>query len=56
MKNNGFFIGDVRDYKRLEYAMYKVDYVIHAAALNQVPTAEYILMNWSKKHYLSCHR
>ena len=36
-----FFIGDVRDYKRLEYAMYKVDYVIHAAALKQVPTAEY---------------
>ena len=36
-----FFIGDVRDYKRLEYAMYEVDYVIHAAALKQVPTAEY---------------
>ena len=36
-----FFIGDVRDYKRLEYAMHEVDYVIHAAALKQVPTAEY---------------
>ena len=36
-----YFIGDVRDYKRLEYALYKVDYVIHAAALKQVPTAEY---------------
>ena len=36
-----YFIGDVRDYKRLEYAMYKVDYVIHAAALKQVPIAEY---------------
>ena len=36
-----FFIGDVRDYKRLEYAMDGVDYVIHAAALKQVPTAEY---------------
>jgi len=36
-----FFIGDVRDYKRLEYAMHEVDFVIHAAALKQVPTAEY---------------
>ena len=36
-----FFIGDVRDYKRLEYAMDGVNYVIHAAALKQVPTAEY---------------
>jgi len=36
-----FFIGDVRDYKRLEYAMNGVDYVVHAAALKQVPTAEY---------------
>ena len=36
-----FFIGDVRDAKRLNYAMYKVDYVIHAAALKQVPAAEY---------------
>ena len=36
-----FFIGDVRDYKRLEYAMNKVDCVVHAAALKQVPTAEY---------------
>ncbi|MDC0876652.1 UDP-N-acetylglucosamine 4,6-dehydratase (inverting) [Candidatus Pelagibacter sp.] len=36
-----FFIGDVRDYKRLEYAMHEVDYVIHAAALKQVPAAEY---------------
>ena len=36
-----FFIGDVRDYKRLEYAMQKVDLVVHAAALKQVPTAEY---------------
>ena len=36
-----FFIGDVRDYKRLEYSMNKVDCVVHAAALKQVPTAEY---------------
>ena len=36
-----YFIGDVRDYKRLEYAIHEVDYVIHAAALKQVPAAEY---------------
>lgn len=36
-----FFIGDVRDRDRLEMAMRGIDYVIHAAALKQVPTAEY---------------
>jgi UDP-N-acetylglucosamine 4,6-dehydratase len=36
-----FFIGDVRDQSRLERAMHKVDYVVHAAALKQVDTAEY---------------
>ncbi|HUB84288.1 MAG TPA: UDP-N-acetylglucosamine 4,6-dehydratase (inverting) [Rhizomicrobium sp.] len=36
-----YFIGDVRDQGRLEMAMRDVDYVIHAAALKQVPTAEY---------------
>ena len=36
-----FFIGDVRDYNRLKMAMTDVDIVIHAAALKQVPTAEY---------------
>jgi UDP-N-acetylglucosamine 4,6-dehydratase len=36
-----YFIGDVRDPKRLEYAMRGVDYVVHAAALKQVPAAEY---------------
>jgi UDP-N-acetylglucosamine 4,6-dehydratase len=36
-----FFIGDVRDVQRLELAMREVDYVIHAAALKQVPVAEY---------------
>lgn len=36
-----YFIGDVRDYARLERAMYHVDYVVHAAALKQVPAAEY---------------
>ncbi len=36
-----FFIGDVRDEKRLRRAMNGVDYVIHAAALKQVPACEY---------------
>ncbi|MDP4269559.1 MAG: UDP-N-acetylglucosamine 4,6-dehydratase (inverting) [Bacteroidota bacterium] len=36
-----YFIGDVRDLSRLEMAMEGVDIVIHAAALKQVPAAEY---------------
>ncbi len=36
-----YFIGDVRDASRLLTAMRGVDYVIHAAALKQVPAAEY---------------
>ncbi|MDC8830456.1 UDP-N-acetylglucosamine 4,6-dehydratase (inverting) [Alteromonas gilva] len=36
-----YFIGDVRDNERLKIAMKGVDYVVHAAALKQVPAAEY---------------
>ena len=36
-----FFIGDVRDAKRLHRALDGVDYVVHAAATKIVPTAEY---------------
>ncbi|PKP77938.1 MAG: UDP-N-acetylglucosamine 4,6-dehydratase (inverting) [Alphaproteobacteria bacterium HGW-Alphaproteobacteria-3] len=36
-----YFIGDVRDAERLCQAMRGVDFVIHAAALKQVPAAEY---------------
>ena len=36
-----YFIGDVRDQNRLRRAMRGVDFVIHAAALKQVPAAEY---------------
>lgn len=36
-----FFIGDVRDKERLYRAFDHVDYVIHAAAMKQVPTCEY---------------
>ena len=36
-----YFIGDIRDNERLTSALMDIDYVIHAAALKQVPTAEY---------------
>lgn len=36
-----FFIGDVRDRERLERAFEGVDYVVHAAAMKQVPACEY---------------
>lgn len=36
-----YFIGDVRDAKRLEMAMHGIDVVIHAAAMKIVPIAEY---------------
>jgi len=36
-----FFIGDVRDLPRLERALKGIDFVVHAAALKQVPAAEY---------------
>ncbi|MBT7901817.1 MAG: polysaccharide biosynthesis protein, partial [Candidatus Marinimicrobia bacterium] len=36
-----YFIGDVRDLGRLKMAMNGVDYVVHAAALKQVPATEY---------------
>ncbi len=36
-----FFIGDVRDKERLTRALEGVDYVVHAAALKQVPACEY---------------
>lgn len=36
-----WFIGDIRDQNRLIRAMHNIDYVVHAAALKQVDTAEY---------------
>ena len=36
-----FFIGDVRDFRRLRRALDEVDYIVHAAATKIVPTAEY---------------
>ncbi len=43
-----FFLGDVRDLDRLKVAMKDIDYVIHAAALKQVPAAEYNPMEYVK--------
>ena len=40
-KSIRYFIGDVRDVSRLELAMENVDFVIHTAALKQVPATEY---------------
>ena len=40
-KNIRFFIGDVRDLDRLNMALRGVDFVVHAAALKQVPAIEY---------------
>ena len=54
-----FFIGDVRDYKRLDMAMKNINYVVHAAALKQVPAAEYNPMEciktnvWERKMLLT---
>jgi UDP-N-acetylglucosamine 4,6-dehydratase len=47
-----FFLGDVRDLPRLKTAMRGVDYVIHAAALKQVPAAEYNPMECIKTNIL----
>lgn len=40
-KNLRFFIGDIRDLDRLKFAFRDVDFIVHAAALKQVPIAEY---------------
>jgi UDP-N-acetylglucosamine 4,6-dehydratase len=47
-----FFLGDVRDMDRLKQAMRGVDFVIHAAALKQVPAAEYNPMECIKTNVM----
>lgn len=47
-----YFIGDVRDKERLMLAMKGVDYVVHAAALKQVPAAEYNPMECIKTNIM----
>ena len=47
-----WFLGDVRDLDRLKRAMHGVDYVVHAAALKQVDTAEYNPVEFVKTNVL----
>lgn len=47
-----FFIGDIRDRDRLRMALHGVDFVVHAAALKQVDTAEYNPMEYVKTNIL----
>lgn len=47
-----YFIGDVRDYPRLRRALEGIDTVVHAAALKQVPAAEYNPFEFIKTNVL----
>ena len=47
-----WFLGDVRDEARLRRALHGVDYIVHAAALKQVPAAEYNPMECIKTNVL----
>lgn len=47
-----FFLGDVRDQDRLRRALERIDTVVHAAALKQVPAAEYNPMEFIKTNVL----
>jgi len=51
-KNIRYFIGDVRDKERLKLAINNVDIIIHAAALKQVPIAEYNPFEFIKTNVL----
>ena len=50
--NLRFFLGDIRDFERLKFALQGVDIVVHAAALKQVPAAEYNPMEFIKTNVL----
>tara|TARA_B110000305_G_C19459301_1_gene653112 strand:+ start:3558 stop:4553 length:996 start_codon:yes stop_codon:yes gene_type:complete len=47
-----FFLGDIRDKERLKLALKKIDIVIHAAALKQVPASEYNPFEFIKTNVL----
>ena len=47
-----FFLGDIRDKERLKLALEQIDTVVHAAALKQVPAAEYNPMEFVKTNVL----
>lgn len=50
--NLRYFLGDIRDKDRLQYAVKEVDIVIHAAALKQVPASEYNPFEFIKTNIL----
>ena len=50
--NLRFFLGDVRDKDRLDLAFKDINYVIHSAALKQVPAAEYNPMEFVKTNII----
>ena len=50
--NNRFFLGDIRDKDRLDLALKDINFVIHAAALKQVPAAEYNPMEFVKTNII----
>lgn len=55
LQNNSklrFFLGDIRDKSRLKLALQDVDLVVHAAALKQVPAAEYNPFEFIKTNIL----
>ena len=54
LKNLRFFIGDVRDKSRLSMALNNIDIVVHAAALKQVPAAEYNPFEAIKTNVIGC--
>ena len=50
-----YFLGDVRDEQRLRLALENIDTVVHAAALKQVPAAEYNPMEFIKTNVLGAN-
>ena len=47
-----YFLGDVRDKERLKFALREVNIIVHAAALKQVPTAEYNPIEYIKTNII----
>lgn len=50
-----FYIGDVRNYQSISFAMKDVDYVFQAAALKQVPSCDFFPMEATKTNIIGTH-